>query len=91
MHYREEQKLGYLEYEEVFYDLLSRIVVNQRFIDENKSFFDHIIFKTYERYEISKTESYSVRQIVVLFELFLDAMLQNKPAVDLPEDMITVS
>ena len=91
MYYEGEQKLGYLQYEELFYDLLSRIVVNQKFIDENKSFFEHIIFKTYERYEISKTESYSVRQIVVLFELFLDAMLQNKPAVDLPEDIITIS
>ncbi len=85
-----QEKLGITEFREVFFDLLSRIVVNQNYIDSNKDFFEHIIFKTYERYEISKTESYSVRQIVVLIELFLDAMLQNKPSVELPEDIITV-
>ena len=91
MYYKEEQKLGLSEYTEVFYDLLSRIVVNQNYIDSNKDFFEHLIFKTYERYEISKTDSYTIRQIVVLLELFLDAMLQNKPDFELPEDIITVS
>ena len=38
MYYGEEQKLGFLQFEELFYDLLSRVVVNEKYIEQNKSF-----------------------------------------------------
>lgn len=91
MYYEEQQRLGYLQYEELFYDLLSRVVCNQRHIDDNKDYYDHIVFKTYERYAHSKTEEYSIRQIVMIFEITLDALFKYKPSDELLEDVITIT
>jgi len=90
MYYKEEQKLGYLQYEELFYDLLSRLITNEAHITSHKDYYEHFIFKSFEAYNNSKTEI-SIRQIVVLFEIALDSMFKFKPSVDLPEDLITIT
>ncbi len=89
MYYIEDQKLGFLQYEELFYDLLSRLVTNEAHITAHKNYYEHFIFKSFEAYNNSKTEI-SIRQIVVLFEIALDSMFRYKPSVDLPEDVITI-
>jgi hypothetical protein len=89
--YYEQQKLGFLQYEELFYDSLSKVVTNASHVEKNKDFYDHFVFKSYERYENSKTENYSIRQIITIFELVLDSMFKYQPSVSLPDDVITIS
>jgi hypothetical protein len=85
-----EQKLGISEYSEVFYDRLSTVVCNREYVEQNKDFYEQVIWKTFERYNNSKTESYSINQIVTIFEIILDSMLKFKPSNELPEDLINI-
>lgn len=85
-----EQKLGISEYSEIFYDRLSTLVGNCEYVEQNKDFYEQVIWKTFERYNNSKTESYSINQIVTIFEIVLDSMLKFKPANELPEDLIKI-
>ncbi len=90
MYYGEEQKLGLNEYREVLLDNISRLVTNQRHIDENSSVYETFIFKSYEKYANSKTENYSINQIITLLEIFLDAVFKYKMDNELPDDVITI-
>lgn len=90
-YYNDEQKLGITEFREVFYDNLSRIVTNSSHIEDFHDFYEHYCFKAYEQYNNSKTENYSINQIVTLFEIMLDSMFKHKPDNFLSEDKITVS
>lgn len=93
MHYEEEQrsKLGIVEYSEVLTDSLSKVVIPQNYIDNEADFFEQILFKTYEKYHNSKTELYSINQIRVLIEIFVDALFTYKPSNEKPEDLINIS
>lgn len=90
MYYREDTKLGFAEFTEVFYDRLSRIVTNSAHMEEFQNFYEHYCFKAYEQYNNSKTESYSITQVVTLFEIMLDAMFKYQPDTFLSEDKISI-
>lgn len=93
MYYEEEQrnKLGLSEFSEVLTENLSKVVIPQNYIDNEVDFFEQILFKTYEKYHNSKTETYSINQIRSLLEIFIDAMFTYKPSNNKPEDVITIS
>lgn len=91
MYYGKVQKLGFTEFQEVFFDRLSRVITNSSHIETFDSFYEHYCFKAYEQYNNSKTEEYTINQIVTLFEIMLDAMFKYKPDNFLSEDIITVS
>lgn len=87
---QQNQKLGITEYREVVLDNISRLIVPSSHIERNESFFEHVIFKSYEKYANSKTENYSINVIVSLLELFLDSAFKYKMENELPEDEITI-
>jgi len=90
MYYGEDQKLGLSEYREVILDNISRLITNQRHIEENFQVYETIIFKSYEKYANSKTENYSINQILSLLEIFLDSVFKHKMDNELPDDVITI-
>lgn len=90
MYYIEEQKLGLNEYREVVLDNISRLVTNQKHIDENSLAYETFIFKSYEKYANSRTENYSINQIITLLEIFLDTVFKYKMDNELPDDVITI-
>ena len=90
MYYGEQQKLGLTEFTDVFYDRLSRVIVNSSYIEDNQEFFDHILWKFYDRYLNAKTEIYTINMLITTVEIFLDSLLKFKPDLELPEDTITL-
>lgn len=93
MYYEEYQreKVGLLQFQDIVLDNLSKLVCNQKFIDDNFLFFEHYCFKAYEKYNNSKTEQYSINQVVSLLEIMLDALFKYRPETELPEDIIDIS
>jgi hypothetical protein len=89
--YYEQQKLGYTEYREVILDNISRLVVNESYMSNNEDAFEHIVFKSYEKYANSKTENYTINQIVSLLNIFLDSLIRYEMDNELPEDSITIA
>ena len=82
-----ENKLGEIEYEEVFLDNLSKIIVNRNYIESNCEFWDNVIFKFWEEYYFSKREVSIISQ-VRLFEIMMDSVFKYKPSLELPEDIV---
>lgn len=80
--------LGAEEYRLHIYENISRIIVNQNYIDENFDFFERIIFKMWEQYYNSVLEPISIRKQISMLELFLATMIEMKPTQELPEDSI---
>ena len=91
MYYRDEQKLGLAEFRQVFYDRLSRVITNSQHIEDFEDFYEHYCFKAYEKYNNSKTEDYSINQIITLFEIMLDSMFRFQPDTYLSDDKISIS
>lgn len=81
--------LGYEEFRGHFFENISRIIINQNYIDENFDFFEKVIFKLWENYYYnSNIENISITKQLNLFEIFLSAMIELKPSNQLPEDVI---
>lgn len=91
MYYKDENRLGLNEFTDVFYDRLSRVVTNSAHIEEFKNFYEHYCFKAYEKYNNSKTEEYTLNQIITLFEIMLDSLFKYQPDNFLSEDLINIS
>ena len=91
MYYDREQKLGYVEFQELFFDRLSRLITNSTHIENFRDFYEHYCFKAYEQYNNSKTEEYTINQIITLFEVALDALFKYQPDNFLSEDSINIS
>lgn len=91
MYYNEQGKLGYTEFSDHFYDQLSHLITNQAHIDQCQDFYEEIIFKLYELYLHSKSESFSVNQCVRVFEVVLFSMFKYNPTTQLPEDLINLA
>lgn len=83
----QESKLGIVEYEEVLYDNISKVIVNRNYVKQNKEFWDNIVFKMFEEYNFS-IEGTSIRKQAQFLELFLATMFKFKPSQELPEDII---
>ncbi len=80
--------LGYEEYRAHIYENISKIIINQNYIEENFDFFEKLIFKMFEDYEKSVLEPISITKQIKMLELFLSVMLEFKPSLYLPEDSI---
>lgn len=92
MYYEGEQnRLGLEEFRELFFDRLSRVITNSAHIEAFEDFYEHYCFKSFEKYNNSKTEEYTVNQIISLFEIMLDSMFRYQPDNFLPEDTINIS
>jgi len=83
-----EELLGYEEFRIEVYDRLSRVITNQNHIDENQDFYEEIIFKMFEKYKNGTVNRVSITQCVLLFDIFLHSMFENKPKTFLPEDLV---
>lgn len=85
------EKLGLSEYENVLLENVSRMVINQSYIDGNFEFFNSLIFKMWENYYNSSVEPISIIKQAQLLEIFLGTMIKEKPSLDLPEDEIKIN
>lgn len=85
---RDRDRLGLEEHRGHIYENISKIIVNQNYIDNNFDFFEKIIFKLFEDYENSVLEPISVTKQLKMLELFLSVMIEMKPTQELPEDII---
>lgn len=63
--------LGLTEFEENFYNFLSRRIVPNSFIEENELFLNDVLFGLYTKYVEA---GLSIRDSVDIFEIFLDNM-----------------
>ena len=88
MNYK-DNKLGLTEYTAFFFENLSTLVTNQAHIDENKNFYDEVVFKTFEIYQKNSSD-YTITEILNFIHVFLYAMFNEKPSVEKPEDKITL-
>ena len=91
MYYIEDNRLGLEEFRDIFFDRLSRVITNSAHIIAFESFYEHYCFKAFELYNNSKTEEYTVNQIISLFEIMLDSLFKYQPDNFLPEDTINIS
>lgn len=81
-----QERLGLVEYTEVLLENISRMVINQNYINSNEDFFNSVCFKMWENYYNSNTEPISIIKQARLLEIFLGIMLKEKPTLFLPDD-----
>jgi len=67
----ENNKLGIIEYQEVVIDNISTLILNKDYIEENKDFFDNVLYKMYEIYINDVNDSISIRKQAQFLEIFL--------------------
>lgn len=82
------ERLGIDEYQNHVLENISRIIVNQNYINNNFYFFEKIIFKLWENYYNSVLEPITITKQIRMLELFLSAMLEFEPDLELPEDSL---
>ena len=82
-----DKRFGEIEYEEIFLDKLSKVIVNRNYIEQNSQFWDIVIFKLWEQYYFSKREI-TIDSQVQSFEIIMDSVFKYHPALELPEDII---
>lgn len=83
-----DNKLGFIEYQEVLLDNVSKMVINRNYVFENKDFFDNVIFKMFEVYAETYNEPVSIRKQAQMLEIFLGMNIKYKPTQELPEDIL---
>lgn len=81
-------KLGLEEYRAHVMDGITSVIVSPNYIMENKAFFNLLIYKFFQDYEYSEVGEVSISKQVKNINMFLSAMLQEKPSVSLPEDTV---
>lgn len=82
-----DKRFGEVEYEEIFLDKLSKVIVNRNYIEQNSQFWDIVIFKLWEQYYFSKREI-TIDSQVQSFEIIMDSIFKYRPSLELPEDII---
>lgn len=78
--------LGLTEFEENFYNYLSRRVVPNSFIENNELFLNDVLFGLYTKYVESNL---SIRDCVDIFEVFLDNIFYHL-SVEKPNDSVKI-
>lgn len=82
-------RLGQIEYEEVLFDNISKVVINRGYIYENESFWNNLVFKFWEEYYFSP-EEVSIRKQAKFLEIFFKLSFEFKPTQQLPEDLVNI-
>jgi hypothetical protein len=85
----QNDRLGQIEYEEVLFDNISKVVVNRGYVYENQLFWDNLVFKFWEEYYFSM-EEISIRKQSKLIEIFFKLSFEFKPSQELPEDLVNL-
>lgn len=84
------QKLGLIEFREVFFESLDTIIMTSLLhIDENKPFYEEVVFKLFDIYQ-RENSNYSVKELILFFHVFLHSMFKHKPSVEKNEDDIKI-
>ena len=92
MYYEEEQrnKLGYLEFTEIFYQNLDTLITTSiTNVENDKEFYDEVVFKCFDLYQ-RESSHYSVSEILKFFHIFLYAKFKHKPSVEKDDNEITL-
>lgn len=84
-----DRRFGAVEYEEIFLDSLSKVIVNRNYIEQNSNFWDNVIFKFWEEYYFSVKEI-SILSQVRFFEIMMDSVFKYRPSLELPEDIVKI-
>jgi hypothetical protein len=82
-------KLGISEFEEVLLDCLSTIIIPRSYIEENKEFWDSIVFKLFEDYYYSP-EPLSIRKQAKTLDIVFNSLFTFKPPVEKPTDILNL-
>lgn len=85
-----ENKLGYNEFDDVFFDEISTLITNEEHIEKNFPFYQEVSYKLFELYQKENSE-YTVSELLKMFHIFLYSMFLHKPSVEKPEDVITLN
>lgn len=84
------EKLGILEFSEVCYDNIDTFITTSLLhIEENKEFYDDVIFKLYDFYQRSDKDL-SVRDLIIPFNIFLYSMFKNNPSTEKNEKELKI-
>lgn len=83
-------KLGLEEYRAHVMDGITSVIVSPNYIKENIEFFNLLIYKMFQDYEYSAVDEISITKQIKILNLFLGAMITEKPSVDLPEDTVNI-
>ena len=88
MYFREDQKLGYLEFENVFLENIDSITITSlEHIEQNKNFYDELIFKCFDLYQ-REGSNFSVGDVLKFVHIFLYATFKHRPNVEKDDDTI---
>ena len=82
------ERLGIDEYIGHIYENISKIIINQSYINENINFFEKLLFKMWEQYYYSTIDPISINKQLSILEMFLATMIELKPSQSLPEDVV---
>jgi len=83
-----QDRLGSEEYKMHVLENISKIIINANYIEQNIEFFNNLLFKMWEDYHNSVLEPISILKQMKHLEVFLACMLEYKPDLDLPEDLV---
>ncbi len=82
-------KLYHEEYTLHVLENISRVIINQNYINSNFEFFEKLLFKSWEIYYYNSNLEYiSITKQIRMLEIFLSAMIETKPSQELPEDTL---
>lgn len=84
-----EDKLGMSEYEEVLIDNISTVVVPRSYLEQNRDFWNGLVFKLFEVYHYS-IEPVSIRKQAQMLEIFFSSLFSYQPSIDKPEDILNL-
>lgn len=83
-----DEKLGLEEYSVFVLEGISKVIINRNYIEENDEFFNLLLFKMWEDYSKSLVEPISIWKQIKMLEVFLYAMLLERPSLELPIDSV---
>lgn len=85
-----ENKLGYDEFNDVFFEEISTLITNEEHIEQNELFYQEVSYKLFELYQ-KESSGYTVSELLKMFHIFLYSMFLHKPSVEKPEDAIRLN
>jgi hypothetical protein len=88
MHYRENSKLGLVEFSQTFFENLDTLIATSQLnVENDRPFFEEVCFKLFDLYQREGSD-YSVLEMLRFVHVFLYSMYKHKPSVEKNDDEI---